>query len=122
MHLRSESGQILHQRTTTGTDMRDINRSAILEVIRQERPISRTTIARRLGRQRAHGHAHRRRAHRRRIHAHARRHRVERRPAALAVRVPRGVYRDRNDLGGAEMRIIFQRYVVRGLTAGAVKG
>jgi len=40
---------MLHQRTITGTDMRDINRSAILEIIRRESPISRTTIARRLG-------------------------------------------------------------------------
>jgi glucokinase-like ROK family protein len=35
--------------TITASAMREINRSAILEIIRQESPISRTTIARRLG-------------------------------------------------------------------------
>jgi glucokinase len=37
-----------HSRTITGTDMRGINRSAILELIRRESPISRTMIAKRL--------------------------------------------------------------------------
>jgi glucokinase len=37
-----------HPRTITGTDMRGINRSAILELIRRESPISRTLIAKRL--------------------------------------------------------------------------
>jgi len=37
-----------HPRTITGTDMRGINRSAILELIRRESPISRTMIAKRL--------------------------------------------------------------------------
>ena len=39
---------MLHPRTITGTGMRGINRSAILEIIRRESPISRTVIARRL--------------------------------------------------------------------------
>ena len=34
--------------TITASDMRDINRSAILEIIRRESPISRTAIAERL--------------------------------------------------------------------------
>jgi glucokinase len=38
-----------YQLTITASAMREINRSAILEIIRQEGPISRTTIARRLG-------------------------------------------------------------------------
>ncbi len=38
-----------HQSTITGTDMRGINRSAILEIIRRASPISRTAIAERLG-------------------------------------------------------------------------
>lgn len=36
-------------RTITATEMRDINRSAILELIRRESPISRTAIAKSLG-------------------------------------------------------------------------
>jgi len=39
---------MIHSRTITGTDMRGINRSAILELIRRESPISRTLIAKRL--------------------------------------------------------------------------
>jgi glucokinase-like ROK family protein len=38
-----------HQQTITATEMRGINRSAILELIRRESPIARTTIAQRLG-------------------------------------------------------------------------
>jgi glucokinase-like ROK family protein len=38
-----------HQPTITSTEMRGINRSAILEIIRRESPIARTTIAQRLG-------------------------------------------------------------------------
>jgi len=38
-----------HQPTITSTEMRGINRSAILELIRRESPIARTTIAQRLG-------------------------------------------------------------------------
>src|SRR5512137_1473520 len=34
--------------TISGSDMRSINRSAVLEIIRRESPISRTTIAERL--------------------------------------------------------------------------
>jgi glucokinase-like ROK family protein len=37
------------QPTITSTEMRGINRSAILEIIRRESPIARTTIAQRLG-------------------------------------------------------------------------
>ncbi len=39
---------MIHSRTITGTDMRGINRSAILELIRRESPISRTLISKRL--------------------------------------------------------------------------
>jgi len=38
-----------HQPTITSTEMRGINRSAILEIIRRESPIARTTIAQQLG-------------------------------------------------------------------------
>lgn len=38
-----------HQPTITSAEMRGINRSAILEIIRRESPIARTTIAQRLG-------------------------------------------------------------------------
>ncbi len=38
-----------HQTTITSAEMRGINRSAILELIRRESPIARTTIAQRLG-------------------------------------------------------------------------
>src|SRR5512142_496669 len=38
-----------HQPTITSVEMRGINRSAILEIIRRESPIARTTIARQLG-------------------------------------------------------------------------
>jgi len=38
-----------HQTTITSAEMRGINRSAILEIIRRESPIARTTIAQRLG-------------------------------------------------------------------------
>jgi glucokinase-like ROK family protein len=38
-----------HQQTITATEMRGINRSAILELIRLESPIARSTIAQRLG-------------------------------------------------------------------------
>ena len=38
-----------HQPTITSAEMRGINRSAILELIRRESPIARTTIAQRLG-------------------------------------------------------------------------
>lgn len=38
-----------HQATITSAEMRGINRSAILEIIRRESPIARTTIAQRLG-------------------------------------------------------------------------
>lgn len=38
-----------HQPTITSAEMRGINRSAILEIIRQEGPIARTTIAQHLG-------------------------------------------------------------------------
>jgi len=40
---------MIKQRTITATEMRGINRSAILEIIRRESPIARTTIARQLG-------------------------------------------------------------------------
>jgi glucokinase len=40
---------MVHQPTITSTEMRGINRSAILELIRRESPIARTTIAQRLG-------------------------------------------------------------------------
>ncbi len=39
---------MIKQRTITATEMRGINRSAILEIIRRESPIARTTIARQL--------------------------------------------------------------------------
>lgn len=39
---------MIKQRTITATEMRGINRSAILEIIRRESPIARTTIAKRL--------------------------------------------------------------------------
>ena len=39
---------MIQQRTITAAEMRGINRSAVLEIIRREGPISRTTIARRL--------------------------------------------------------------------------
>lgn len=39
---------MIKQSTITATEMRGINRSAILEIIRRESPISRTTIAKRL--------------------------------------------------------------------------
>ncbi|HUH96692.1 MAG TPA: ROK family transcriptional regulator [Anaerolineales bacterium] len=39
---------MIHQRTITATQMRSINRSAVLEMIREESPIARTTIANRL--------------------------------------------------------------------------
>ncbi len=39
---------MIHQRTITATQMRGINRSAVLEMIREESPIARTTIAKRL--------------------------------------------------------------------------
>ncbi len=39
---------MIKQSTITATEMRGINRSAILEIIRRESPIARTTIARRL--------------------------------------------------------------------------
>jgi len=38
-----------HQPTITSAEMRGINRSAVLELIRRESPIARSTIARRLG-------------------------------------------------------------------------
>jgi glucokinase len=38
-----------HQPTITSAEMRGINRSAVLELIRRESPIARTTIAQRLG-------------------------------------------------------------------------
>src|SRR4030095_10157933 len=38
-----------HQATITSAEMRGINRSTILELIRRESPIARTTIAQRLG-------------------------------------------------------------------------
>ena len=38
-----------HQPTITSAEMRGINRSAILELVRRESPIARTTIAQRLG-------------------------------------------------------------------------
>lgn len=40
---------MLHQRTINATEMRGINRSSILEMIRRESPIARATIAKRLG-------------------------------------------------------------------------
>ncbi len=40
---------MIRQSTITATEMRGINRSAVLEIIRRESPIARTTIARRLG-------------------------------------------------------------------------
>lgn len=40
---------MVHQPTITSAEMRGINRSAILELIRQESPIARSTIAGRLG-------------------------------------------------------------------------
>ena len=40
---------MIKQSTITATEMRGINRSAILEIIRRESPIARTTIARQLG-------------------------------------------------------------------------
>src|SRR5512143_961055 len=40
---------MIKQSTITATEMRGINRSAILEIIRRESPISRTVIAKRLG-------------------------------------------------------------------------
>jgi glucokinase-like ROK family protein len=40
---------MVHQATITSTEMRGINRSAILELIRRESPIARSTIAKRLG-------------------------------------------------------------------------
>jgi len=40
---------MIKQSTITATEMRGINRSAILEIIRRESPIARTTIAKRLG-------------------------------------------------------------------------
>jgi glucokinase-like ROK family protein len=39
---------MIHQPTITAVQMRSINRSAVLEMIREESPISRTTIAKRL--------------------------------------------------------------------------
>jgi glucokinase-like ROK family protein len=39
---------MIHQRTITAAQMRGINRSAILEILREESPIARTTIAKRL--------------------------------------------------------------------------
>jgi glucokinase len=39
---------MIKQRTITATEMRGINRSAILEIVRRESPIARTTIARQL--------------------------------------------------------------------------
>jgi len=39
----------LHQRTINASEMRGINRSSILEMIRRESPIARATIAKRLG-------------------------------------------------------------------------
>ena len=39
---------MIHQRTITATQIRGINRSAVLEMIREESPIARTTIAKRL--------------------------------------------------------------------------
>ena len=39
---------MIKQRTITATEMRGINRSAILEIIRRESPIARTTIAHQL--------------------------------------------------------------------------
>ncbi len=39
---------MIKQRTITATEMRGINRSAILEIVRRESPIARTTIAQRL--------------------------------------------------------------------------
>ena len=47
--------------TIAASAMRDINRSAILEIIRRESPISRTAIAETLGCQPAHRYADRRR-------------------------------------------------------------
>ena len=38
-----------HQPTITSAEMRGINRSSVLELIRRESPIARSTIARRLG-------------------------------------------------------------------------
>src|SRR5512142_1119733 len=40
---------MIKQSTITATEMRGINRSAILEIIRRESPLSRTVIAKRLG-------------------------------------------------------------------------
>ncbi|MGE5072625.1 MAG: ROK family transcriptional regulator [Anaerolineae bacterium] len=40
---------MIQQSTITATEMRGINRSAILEIVRRESPIARTTIAKRLG-------------------------------------------------------------------------
>jgi predicted NBD/HSP70 family sugar kinase len=40
---------MIQQRTITAVEMRGINRSAVLEIIRRESPISRSMIARRLG-------------------------------------------------------------------------
>ena len=40
---------MVHRLTITSSAMRDINRSAILEIIRQESPISRTAITQKLG-------------------------------------------------------------------------
>ena len=40
---------MVHQLTITSSAMRDINRSAILEIIRRESPISRTAITQKLG-------------------------------------------------------------------------
>jgi glucokinase len=39
---------MIHQQTITAAEMRGINRSAVLEIIRRESPIARATIARRL--------------------------------------------------------------------------
>jgi glucokinase len=39
---------MIHQRTITAAEMRGINRSAVLEIVRRESPIARTTIARQL--------------------------------------------------------------------------
>jgi len=39
---------MIKQRTITAAEMRGINRSAILEIVRRENPIARTTIARQL--------------------------------------------------------------------------
>src|SRR5512135_3588138 len=40
---------MIKQSTITATEMRGINRFAILEIVRRESPIARTTIAKRLG-------------------------------------------------------------------------